>query len=204
MKSQNVIIILADKGVKNMSKTQTPKHEIPKDWSKISDKKAIEYLKYLLKNYKEYKITFGPYGYISVAGIRLKHNPNGIKFGGNYTYDAPNFLVNNKIYDCFRNKDIYLLCNKLFYACKQEVEQQEKIEAEKQKKIERIIKIACICAMIITVAIGGYKIVKIEKRGRQIENKVKQYEKTLPYYKEYELTKQQLQNYRDSLNKVYQ
>ena len=36
-----------------MSKTQTSKHEIPKDWLKITDKEAIKRLNYLLIRYKE-------------------------------------------------------------------------------------------------------------------------------------------------------
>lgn len=160
------------------------KRAFPDDWSKISDKKAIEYLKYLLKNYKEYKITFGPYGYISVAGIRLKHNPNGIKFGGNYTYDAPNFLVNNKIYDCFRNKDIYLLCNKLFYACKQEAEKQEK-QKETKSNIAFTLCVSLFCGFCLCgTAFIANQLVKTQRSNskKQIEYKYKEMGaiKTLP------------------------
>lgn len=160
------------------------KHIFPDDWSKISDKKAIEYLKYLLKNYKEYKITFGPYGYISVAGIRLKHNPNGIKFGGNYTYDAPNFCVNNRIYDYFKSKDIYLLCNKLFYACKQEAKKQE-TRNETKSKVALTACVSVICGLCIwgTIFIAD-QIVKNQQSNskKQIEHKYKEKGaiKTLP------------------------
>ena len=163
------------------------KHIFPDDWSKISDKKAIEYLKYLLKNYKKYKITFGPYGYVSVAGIRLKHNPNGIKFGGNYTYDAPNFRVNNRIYDYFRNKDIYLLCNKLFYACKQEAGKQE-ARKETKSKVGMTVCVSLICVLMLCgTAFIANQMVKNQQNNpkKQIEHKYKEYKemgaiKTLP------------------------
>ena len=160
------------------------KRTFPDDWSSISDKKAIEYLKYLLKNYKEYKITFGPYGYISVAGIRLKHNPNGIKFGGNYTYDAPNFRVNNRIYDYFKSKDIYLLCSKLFYACKQEAEKQEK-QNETKSKVALTACVSVICGLIIwgTIFIETQMIEAQQSNSKkQIEHKYKEKGaiKTLP------------------------
>ena len=160
------------------------KHAFPDDWSKISDKEAIEHLQYLLENYKEYKITFGPYGYISVAGIRLKHNPNGIKFGGNYTYDAPNFRVNNKIYDYFRNKDIYLLCSKLFYACKQEAEKQEK-QNETKSKVALTACVSVICGLFIwgMIFIETQMIESPQSNSKkQIEHKYKEMKavKTLP------------------------
>lgn len=160
------------------------KHAFPDDWSKISDKEAIEHLQYLLENYKKYKITFGSYGYVSVAGIRLKHNPNGIKFGGNYTYDAPNFRVNNKIYDCFRNKDIYLLCNKLFYACKQEAEKQEK-QNETKSKVALTACVSVVCGLCIWGMIFiADQIVKNQQNNpkKQIEYKYKEMGaiKTLP------------------------
>ncbi|MBR6010375.1 MAG: hypothetical protein IKP35_03080 [Alphaproteobacteria bacterium] len=160
------------------------KRAFPDDWSKISDKEAIEYLKYLLKNYKKYKITFGPYSYISVAGIRLKHNPNGIKFGGNYTYDAPNFRVNNRIYDYFKSKDIYLLCNKLFYACKQEAEKQEK-QNETKSKVALTACVSVICGLIIwgTIFIETQMIEAQQSNSKkQIEHKYKEMKavKTLP------------------------
>ena len=57
---------------------------------------------------------------------------------------------------------------------------------------------------------GTYAIVKLVNMGKQerakqikIENEIKRYEKTLPYYNEYLQTKQQIQNRRDSLEKVY-
>ena len=37
---------------------------------------------------------------------------------------------------------------------------------------------------------------------RDIEKQVKKYEKTLPYYKEYQETQKQIQQYRDSLTNV--
>ena len=148
------------------------KRAFPDDWSKISDKEAIEHLQYLLETYKKYKITFGPYGYISIAGIRLKHNPNGIKFGGNYTHDAPNFRVNNKIYD------------KLFYACKQEAEKQEK-QNETKSKVALTACVSVVCGLFIwgTIFIAD-QIVKNQQNNpkKQIEYKYKEMGaiKTLP------------------------
>jgi len=43
-----------------------------------------------------------------------------------------------------------------------------------------------------------------EEKAKQsvIDDKVKQYERTLPYYKEYLQTKEQITQYRDSLQRV--
>ena len=188
-----------------MSKTQTSKHEIPKDWLKITDKEAIKRLNYLLIRYKEYNIEKQGNSII-IDGMSI--SPRVMPTLGTC------FAIGYPVGVYWQDSPVYQLIEWLYNLCKTEAEkreQQAKIKAEKQKKIERIVTIACVCAIIILVVAGAYEIVKQVKMNKQeqsrqykIENKVKQYEKTLPYYKEYELTKQQLQNYRDSLNKVYQ
>ena len=188
-----------------MSKTQTSKHEIPKDWSNITDKEAIERINYLLKHYKEYDIKKQG-NTITIEGVGIAQVDK--------LFLGKCFAIGYPIMIYWSNSPVYQLIEWLYNLCKTEAEkreQQAKIKAEKQRKIEKIVNIVGISAIIILVVAGAYEIVKQVKMNKQeqsrqykIENKVKQYEKTLPYYKEYELTKQQLQNYRDSLNKVYQ
>ena len=188
-----------------MSKTQTSKHEIPKDWLKITDKEAIKRLNYLLKHYKEYDIKKQGNSII-IDGMSI--SPRVTPTLGTY------FAIGYPVGVYWPSSPAYQLIEWLYNLCKTEAEkreQQAKIKAEKQRKIEKIVTIAGISAIIILVVAGAYEIVKQVKMNKQeqakqikIENEVKRYEKTLPYYKEYELTKQQLQNYRDSLNKVYQ
>ena len=67
-------------------------------------------------------------------------------------------------------------------------------------------------ALLVAIfAATGYMIDDIFKtidkeRARQnkIEKAVRSYEKTLPNYNEYLQTQKQIQNYRDSLNRVYE
>ena len=185
-----------------MSKTQTPKHEIPKDWLKITDKEAIKRLNYLLKHYKEYDIKKQGDS-ITIDGVLIAQVDK--RFLGKC------FAIGYPMGIYWQDSPVYQLIEWLYNLCKTEAEKRESQKIQKQDKTERIIKVACICVTIIAVVIGAYEIKKEAKINKQeqakqikIENEMKRYEKTLPYYKEYELTKQQLQNYRDSLNKVYQ
>ena len=183
-----------------MSKTQTPKHEIPKDWSNITDKEAIERINYLLKHYKECDIKKqGDIIIINDITVVYRVHPIGELCAIGYPL---------RIYS--KGSEIYPLIKKLFNLCKAEVEKRESQKIQKQDKTERIIKVACICVTIIAVVIGAYEIKKEAKINKQeqakqikIENEMKRYEKTLPYYNEYLQTKQQIQNRRDSLEKVY-
>lgn len=187
-----------------MSKTQTPKHEIPKDWLKITDKEAIKRLNYLLIHYKEYNIEKQGNSII-IDGMSI--SPRVMPTLGTC------FAIGYPVGVYWQDSPVYQLIEWLYNLCKTEAEkreQQAKIKAEKQKKIERIVNIVGISAIIILVVAGTYAIVKLVNMGKQerakqikIENEIKRYEKTLPYYNEYLQTKQQIQNRRDSLEKVY-
>ena len=179
-----------------------PQHEIPKDWSNITDKEAIERINHLLKHYKEYDIKKQGDS-ITIDGVLIAQVDK--RFLGKC------FAIGYPMGIYWQDSPVYQLIEWLYNLCKTEAEKRESQKIQKQDKTERIIKVACICVTIIAVVIGAYEIKKEAKINKQeqakqikIENEMKRYEKTLPYYKEYELTKQQLQNYRDSLNKVYQ
>ena len=185
--------------------SKTPQHEFPEDWRKISNEEAISHIKYLLENYEEYNIEKQGNSII-IDGMSI--SPRVMSTLGTC------FAIGYPVGVYWQDSPVYQLIEWLYNLCKTEAEkreQQAKIKAEKQKKIERIVNIVGISAIIILVVAGAYEIVKEAKTNKQehakqikIENEMKRYEKTLPYYKEYELTKQQLQNYRDSLNRVYQ
>ena len=199
-----------------MSKTQTPKHEFPKDWSNITDKEAIERINHLLKHYKEYDIKKQGDS-ITIDGVLIAQVDK--RFLGKC------FAIGYPMGIYWQDSPVYQLIEWLYNLCKTEAEkreqqakteaekreQQAKIKAEKQRKIEKIVTIAGISAIIILVVAGAYEIAKQVKMNKQeqakqikIENEVKRYEQTLPNYKEYEQVKVKSQNYRDSLNKVYQ
>ena len=186
-----------------------PQHEFPEDWRKISNEEAISHIKYLLEHYEEYDIE--KYGSrLTINGIIIA--PMNINI-----YDCKMFLVAQKVYGEHLDLDIYPLIQQLFDVCAKEVkkreQQSEKQAAIKAKKADRkgtIINIVGCCLTVIVLVAGTYAIVKLVNMGKQerakqikIENEIKRYEKTLPYYNEYLQTKQQIQNRRDSLEKVY-
>ena len=191
-----------------MSKTQTPKHEIPKDWLKITDKEAIKRLNYLLIHYKEYNIEKQGNSII-IDGMSI--SPRVIPTLGTY------FAIGYPVGVYWQDSPIYQLIEWLYNLCKTEAEkreQQAKIKAEKAikaNKKKRIIFTVISSAFIIATIAGTvymindiFKIIDKERaRQNKIEKEVKKYEKTLPYYNEYLQTKQQIQNRRDSLEKVY-
>ena len=190
-----------DKGEIKMTKKTVEKHIFPSDWSKISMGEAIYHIEYLLEHYKEYKVE--SYGKdnenIEIDGIRfwqVSFNDIGDKW----------FYVNmQKSYSQFDGK-IYPLIQQLMDVCKAEAERQkhEKEIKAKRRKIRNVF----IAGGIIIVTFAGmvYMVRDIQKtvkeyRDKQtkIENAVKQYERTLPYYDEYKQTQSQIANYRDSL-----
>ena len=188
--------------------SKTPQHEFPEDWRKISNEEALGHIKYLLEHYEEYDICRFGKNSISINGIWIC--PINIQ-------DHKMFLVNHQnVY--VRHLDIYPLIQQLLDVCIKEADkreqQSEKQAAIKAKKADRkgtIINIVGCCLTVIVLVAGTYAIVKLVNMGKQehakqikIENEMKRYEKTLPYYDKYLQTKQDLKNHRDSLEKVYQ
>ena len=174
-----------------------PRHEIPKDWSNITDKEAIERINHLLKHYKEYDIKKQGDS-ITIDGVLIAQVDK--RFLGKC------FAIGYPMGIYWQDSPVYQLLEWLKDFCEAEVEKREK----KAKKIERIVNTVGISAIIILVVVGAYEIMKQAKINKQeqakqikIENEIKKYEKTLPYYNEYLQTKQQIQNRRDSLEKVY-
>lgn len=174
-------------------------HEFPEDWRKISNEEAISHIKYLLEHYKEYNIE--------KYGSRL--TINGIIIAPMNIYDYKMFLVAKKVYGS--TEDIYPMIQQLIDVCNVEINKRKAEKAIKANKKKRIIFTVISSAFIIAAIAGTvymihdiFKIIDKERaRQNKIEKEVKKYEKTLPYYNEYLQTKQQIQNRRDSLEKVY-
>lgn len=194
-----------------MSKTQTSKHEIPKDWLKITDKEAIKRLNYLLIHYKEYNIEKQGNSII-IDGMSI--SPRVIPTLGTY------FAIGYPVGVYWSSSPVYQLIEWLYNLCKTEAEKREQKAEKREQKAETkaknayrkgtIINVIGCCFTVIVLVAGTYAIVKLVNMGKQerakqikIENEIKRYEKTLPYYNEYLQTKQQIQNRRDSLEKVY-
>ena len=87
------------------------------------------------------------------------------------------------------------------------------IMTKEEQKRERKYNYLGTCAIIVffgcTIYMVGGVIIprgikEKEEKAKQavIDNKVEQYEQTLPYYKEYLQTKEQITQYRDSLQRV--
>ena len=194
-----------------MSKKQ--EHQFPENWKNISQEEAIEHIKYLLEHYKEYDICkFGDDGIII---NEIKIYPYNINLRHNCTFKYMNINL-QKLYN--DTDEIYKLIQQLIDVCKVEIEKREQEKAKnaennaKKQKRKKIILTAVSCAFVIVAFAGSVYMVKdifktIDKeRARQnkIEKAVRNYEKTLPHYNEYLQTQKQIQNYRDSLNRVYE
>ena len=194
-----------------------PQHEFPEEWYDISTEEAKKHIEYLLEHYQEYDD-------IKVWG-RNKDciTINRITFIPLRPLERYQFYMVNmeKAFYPHEHQDIIDLIDKLVTVCKQEVNKrkqekanrkQEKEKTQKEEdKIQKsiniigtIVLVAGFCAIMGYMTWDIYKQYKKERiRQIKIENEIKKYEKTLPYYNEYLQTKQQIQNRRDSLEKVY-
>ena len=115
-------------------------------------------------------------------------------------------------------EDIYPMIQQLIDVCNVEINKRKTEEAinaakkAKKQKVKNIVLGSISGALLVAIfAATGYMIDDIFKtidkeRARQnkIEKAVRSYEKTLPNYNEYLQTQKQIQNYRDSLNRVYE
>lgn len=194
-----------------MSKKQ--EHQFPENWKNISSEEAIKHIKYLLEHYQEYDMCkFGDNGivineiYFYPVVISLRH---GVTFKYMYTNMQ-------KVYD--RTEDIYPMIQQLIKVCKVEIEKREQEKAitaaknAKKQKVKNIVLGSISGALLVAIFVAtGYMIDDIFKtidkepaRQNKIEKEVKKYEKTLPHYNEYLQTQKQIQNYRDTLNRVYE
>lgn len=194
-----------------MSKKQ--EHQFPENWENVSDDEAIKHIKYLLEHYQEYdmrkfvddgivinEICFYPLAISLQHGVTFKH-----------------MVINmQKVYGS--TEDIYPMIQQLIDVCNVEIDKRKTEEVinaakkAKKQKVKNIVLGYISGALLVAIfaATGymiGYMIKTIDKeRARQnkIEKEVKKYEKTLPHYNEYLQTQKQIQNYRDSLNRVYE
>lgn len=194
-----------------MSKKQ--EHQFPENWKNISSEEAIKHIKYLLEHYQEYDMCkFGDNG-IVINGIYFYPVVISLRHGVTFKYMYTNM---QKVYD--RTEDIYPMIQQLIKVCKVEIEKREQEKAittaknAKKQKVKNIVLGSISGALLVAIFVAtGYMIDDIFKtidkepaRQNKIEKEVKKYEKTLPHYNEYLKTQQQIQNYRDSLNRVYE
>lgn len=178
------------------------KRSFPTDWSNLDDKQVSDNINYLIDHYKEYEINRIDKNTISIEGVRLTKG----KFQGTDT-----FCVKGKFYqdDQHSYYTMYDKINQLFDICDKEIAIRnvlKKLDEKRTRKTYRrawwINKGPAVVSASVLVIIMGVLIgfaVNDYKKDEQLDEKVKQYEKTLPNYKEYEQTKQKIANYRDSL-----
>ncbi|MFQ6696480.1 MAG: hypothetical protein ACLRFQ_04340 [Alphaproteobacteria bacterium] len=193
-----------------MSKKQ--EHQFPENWKNISSEEAIKHIKYLLEHYQEYDMCkFGDNG-IVINGIYFYPVVINLRHGVTFKYMYINM---QKVYG--RTEDIYPMIQQLIKVCKVEIEKREQEKAitaaknAKKQKVKNIVLGSISGALLVAIFVAtGYMIDVISKtidkeRARQnkIEKEVKKYEKTLPHYNEYLQTQKQIQNYRDSIERIY-
>ena len=190
-----------------MSKKQ--EHQFPENWKNISSEEAIKHIKYLLEHYQEYDMCkFGDNG-IVINEIYFYPVVISLRHGFTFKYMDINM---QKVYGS--TEDIYPMIQQLIDVCNVEINKRKTEEAinaaknAKKQKVKNIVLGSISGALLVAIFVAtGYMIDDIFKtidKERAIEKEVKKYEKTLPHYNEYLQTQKQIQNYRDSLNRVYE
>ena len=186
-----------------------PQHEFPKDWRKISNEEVKKHIEYLLEHYQEYDIDIWDGGNsLIINGIVFQALHAFQRKDGSYGY----YLINSqKVVSVY--EDVFNIIEALKRVCKKEVKKREKEIAKREKKEtkkqkrKKIIEVAMVIVLLAgfgaILCCMAYDNKKERIKQNKIENEIKKYEKTLPYYNEYLQTKQQIQNRRDSLEKVY-
>ena len=187
-----------------MSKTRTPKHEIPKDWLKITDEEAIKRLNYLLIRYKEYNIEKQGNSII-IDGMSI--SPRVMPTLGTC------FAIGYPVGVYWQDSPVYQLIEWLYNLCKTEAEkreQQAKIKAEKQRKIEKIKNFfksnthdtAFVATLIGISVLCATAIYTSDKITQEQQKQQKQFEKMLDKRIQNAIKKQEIVK-QDSLQKIY-
>lgn len=167
-----------------MSKTR----EFLDDWTSLPEKEIFENIKYLLAHYKDYKIKIYDDKALRIGNILI------LRF--DFNIHGAIQPVYNIACTSFSDKDPEgIMLAKLVDFCKKEVKEQEKHQSKKRN----MILCSWLVIMFATFCYASVWCAKENKKTQKIEEQVKDYEKTLLYYKEYEQTQKQIQNYRDSL-----
>lgn len=180
--------------------TQKQEHQFPENWKNVSSEEAIKHIKYLLEHYQEYDMRkFGDNG---IVINEIYFFPLVIRF----EYMDINW---QKVYDS--TEDIYPMIQQLIDVCNVEINKRKTEEVinaakkAKKQKVKNIVLGSISGALLVAIFAATVKIIDKERaRQNKIEKEVKKYEKTLPHYNEYLQTQKQIQNYRDSLNRVYE
>lgn len=179
----------------------TEKRSFSDDWSALTYEQVLEAVQYLSMHYKEYEITQSNKNAIYIDNVcllkgRLK--------------DRAFVSINGKYYaDSISNFDVWVILGKLFDKCEQEVKTRKYInkgikKAEHHKKLKKWWKdnqfgfLFFFSFAVLGSSLVGAAYYELDKKDK-IESKVKEYEKTLPNYKEYQQVKSQITQYRDSL-----
>lgn len=189
-------------------KMSEEKRGLPLSWRKFNDKEILENIEYLLKHYKEYRITVLPNDDILVGTTFI--GPLKTKALGAPTYYINCAIVQGKgeLGDCI--KKLIDVCKKEFDMRKeamtrteQRIENQELTKIAPQKNKPKMDWSDVVVYSAYGVFFAGIIIhLVIENhKANKVNTKIEQYEQSLPNYDEYEQTKSQIINYRDSLEK---
>lgn len=177
----------------------------PENWSKLSSKEAVDNINYFLNHNKAAVKRLQDDGsivmtYDTIDNIRFGKDEKGYFFIG----DAFNWY--DTYYRAYPDYAAYYPLKQLFDKCKEEVETKEylfeqlkqKAKIEKRQKRKLLWGRYKIPVMLVVLSIMFIGIRQYQKQ-KEIDKKVKQYEKTLAGYQEYQ---QQIANYRDSLQRT--
>ena len=175
------------------------KLNLPLSWRKLSDKEKLENINYLLKHYKEYRITVQSNGNVLVGSTFI--SPFKTKF-----LRVPVYYINCAIVQ--GTGDLGDSIKKLIDVCKKEFLMREKVQKQQTTETTQTgnsplrerdaihILLCGMCAFVLggmlRVGIHDYKLKKIDKQAGQYEQSLLNYDKA----------QTQMINYRDSLRNV--
>ena len=178
------------------------KRSFPTNWSNLTDEQVSANINYLVEHYKDYEIKRVSKNSILIENVCLTK----AIFQKKHV-----FYVNSKFYQCgnYPYGQMYGNLRQLFDICEQEIEIRNALQKVKKKRTRRHNReiwwnnhglefVGYTISVICVLGIMGVAVYYYEKEKR-LDEKVKQYEKTLPNYDEYKSVQDKIANYRDSL-----
>lgn len=172
------------------------KLNLPLSWRKLSDKEKLENINYLLKHYKEYRITVQSNGNVLVGSTFI--SPFKTKF-----LRVPVYYINCAIVQ--GTGDLGDSIKKLIDVCKKEFLMREKVQKQQTTETTQTgnsplrerdavhILLCGICAFVfgglLRIGVNDYKLKKFDKPVEQHEQSLSNYNKA----------QTQMANYCDSL-----
>ncbi len=152
-----------------MHKLFDKKRTFPNNWSNLSQEKALEYINYLIKNYKNYNITFHG-DKIQIDNIFIEKKEMQIL---RYTFLV--YVINNRMFTLY--SEVGRQISTLIYYCRHPEKEKtlwEKLEEFlKKHKLDMTFVLIALVAAMVCVAIVRIN----DKNKKQKQKQQEQFEK---------------------------